>query len=224
MVNVHAGSIVCMEEPPELPEEISSKLLYYLQSARQLTKNAMEQMPYDGEAASFWKPCGNLLKACECNGLARFATQGGWGSIAFSPSIPVSDVVFCHNSSFPQVTFGEEKISDPTELIVSDSWCECLSMDTAGPHDVRTHLALLHREFADVFCEGNGDCLEAKVSLPLAPAPPAEMESPFKAADAIPESPRSRLAIKWFIIGIAGALGIAFLSFISYRMHQSRIE
>jgi len=202
------------EEPPELPEHISSKLLYYLQSARQLTKNSLEQLPHNTEAASFWKPCGELLGACVCTGLARLAVQGASSAIAFTPSIAVSDVIFCHNSSFPQVVWedGVRGFRD------SDSWCECLSLEAAGPSDVRTHLALLHREFADVFCEGNGGCSEARVSLPLAPAPPVEMESPFKATDAVAEGPKSKLTVKWFIIGISSALGIIFLSFVSYRL------
>ncbi|CAE7230286.1 unnamed protein product [Symbiodinium sp. CCMP2592] len=202
------------EEPPELPEHISSKLLYYLQSARQLTKNSLEQMPHNTEAASFWKPCGELLGACLCTGLARLAVQGASSAIAFTPSIAVSDVIFCHNSSFPQVVWEDGVRGFPD----SDSWCECLSLDATGPSDVRTHLALLHREFADVFCEGNGGCSEARVSLPLAPAPPVDMESPFKATDAVAESPKSKLTVKWFIIGISSALGIIFLSFVSYRL------
>mmetsp|Transcript_60559 Transcript_60559/g.144295 ORF Transcript_60559/g.144295 Transcript_60559/m.144295 type:complete len:1100 (-) Transcript_60559:178-3477(-) len=202
------------EEPPELPEHISSKLLYYLQSARQLTKNSLEQLPHNTEAASFWKPCGDLLGACVCTGLARLAVQGASSAIAFTPSIAVSDVIFCHNSSFPQAVLedGARRLQD------SDSWCECLSLDATGPSDVRTHLALLHREFADVFCEGSGGCSEARVSLPLAPAPPVDMRSPFKATDAVAESPKSKLTIKWFIIGISSALGIIFLSFVSYRL------
>jgi len=211
------------EELPELPEQLASKFLYFLQSARQLTKSALEQVP-DSEAenqeASFWKRCSLPGEVCRCSGLVRLAIGplgAGADMVAFTPATAVAGIIFCNRSSFPKAPQASVTQNNKNKSSSIDQrWCDCLPEHPAAS-DFRAHLALLDREFAGIFCEVDTGCSEELVSMPLSTSKPYS-GAPVKATDEPVTSDRkSQLSIQYLVVVVAVVIGLVFLSWVVCR-------
>lgn len=146
-----------LEELPQLHEPIGAKLLYFLQRARQKTKSVLETVPTD--EAEEWHPCAMLGETCRCNGMARLAVGADNGTLAVSSVRAVATATNCLEGIFKVEALES---GDPPR---TKRWCECLAAGSVVDGQLRSHVQLLLREFADVFCEDFETCNSPRVRL-----------------------------------------------------------